>query len=81
MKYISERDLFKALASECKYTTRSCDNCRNKCDLYTIISYQKDIVRCMTCKHRGNSLTCKLESEGMYMPDFWFCADGERKDG
>ena len=38
------------------------------------------VVYCRDCKHRNNPLACKLESEGMYMPDDWFCADGELKD-
>ncbi len=34
------------------------------------------IIHCKECQHRNDPLACKLESEGMHMPDDWFCADG-----
>lgn len=83
-KFINEDELFKALASECKYLTASCNDCRNKCDLYAIIYYQKDIVRCKNCKHyRYYGLSAETVSECIIdhcdNPDAdWFCADGER---
>ena len=81
-KFINEDELFKALASECKYLTESCNDCRNKCDLYTIIYYQKDIVRCKDCKNSGydssgiNGYWCSAHTE--WHGADWFCADGER---
>lgn len=40
----------------------------------------KEIVRCVECKYRHDSIMCRMYSEGMDTPDNWFCADGKRKD-
>ena len=45
-----------------------------------LLKEQQQIVRCKDCRYRGNSLNCLLESEGLTVPDDWFCADGEVKD-
>ena len=44
------------------------------------VALSKEIVRCVECKYRNNSLMCRMYSEGMDTPDNWFCADGKRKD-
>lgn len=58
----------------CKINYKHCDLGETECNLL------KAIVRCKDCKRRGNPLSCKLESEGMYPDPDWFCAEGERKD-
>lgn len=43
------------------------------------------VVRCGECKHSAvdfeNRRYCKLVTYYNHVPDDWFCADGERKDG
>ena len=49
---------------------------RKVLDYEDLVKSQPTIISCKNCQHRNNPLACKLESEGMYMPDDWFCADG-----
>lgn len=43
------------------------------------------VVRCKDCKYSAvdyeNMRYCKLVTYYNHVPDDWFCADGERKDG
>ena len=41
-----------------------------------LIKIEPTVICCKQCQYRNNPIACKLESEGMYMPDDWFCADG-----
>lgn len=44
-----------------------------------------EVVRCGECKHSAVDFEdrryCKLVTYYNHVPDDWFCADGERKDG
>ena len=45
-------------------------------NLEDLVKIAPTIICCKQCQYRNNPIACKLESEGMYMPDDWFCADG-----
>lgn len=63
------------------------------CDVDDMINSVEDypaadvapVVRCGECKHSAvdyeNMRYCKLVTYYNHVPDDWFCADGERKDG
>lgn len=48
--------------------------------IFTGSRFVQELIRCKDCKWRGNPLSCKLESEGMYPDPDWFCADGEKTE-
>ena len=56
-------------------------------ELLAVLKEQKTVVHCKDCKYApGNKegYTCKIRDIlGMYMknPDYFFCADGKRKEG
>lgn len=95
-KYINEDELLKAIAFECDHDVQSCNDCRNKCDLYSIIINQKDIIRCKDCKWwdkeenslYGYCLACKhgYSSSNWEIRIYrtykgdWFCAEGALKE-
>ena len=42
---------------------------------------QPEIVRCKDCKHKGTEECAMYDGHLFRLPDDWFCADGERKEG
>ena len=41
---------------------------------------QTEIVRCKDCKYYDGNGTCMKNGIAL-LPDYWFCADGDRKTG
>jgi hypothetical protein len=74
---------------DCSYfdNTGSARECTNKLakDILTLLKEQEAVARCKDCKHYFNGCCYSRVSNRINftveVPDDWFCADWERKEG
>ena len=90
--YIDRQAAIDALAEELAYKPEGYwDSGLNQYDVEVVLNQQPsvdavEVVRCQDCKHRyidGENVrynVCDL-NHNKVQEDYWYCADGERKDG